>query len=121
MAKRIPLVFSSSKQVPRRLHSSLPSISILSTNTMCFSTAYPHAHAQGSDTVRKTEEVVESIGKAAKDTVETAWDATKKTVENVTETITAEADTNVVDTVEYRSSEDLKGQLGDGCDKIELK
>lgn len=60
------------------------------------------------------------LGEAAKETVETAWDATKKTAELVTETTTAEADTNVVDTAEYRSAEDLRGQLGDGYDKIEL-
>ena len=65
----------------------------------------------------KATEVVESIGEAAKGSVDTAWDAAKKTAQNVIETTTAEADTNVVDTVEYRSAEDLKGQLGDGCDK----
>ncbi|OIW11548.1 hypothetical protein TanjilG_26914 [Lupinus angustifolius] len=60
---------------------------------------------------------LESVGDAAKETVETAWDATKNTTQTVLETTTAEADTNVVDTVEYRSTEDLRGQLGDGCDK----
>lgn len=66
---------------------------------------------------RKAAEVVESVKDSAKDTVDTAWDATKKAAHNLTETTAAEADTNVVDTVEYRCFEDLKGQLGDGCDK----
>lgn len=69
---------------------------------------------EGSENAR---EVLEEVGK---ENVETAWDATKKTVQLVTETTTAEADMNVVDTAEYRSSEDLSGQLGDGCDKIQL-
>ncbi|KAK7272553.1 hypothetical protein RJT34_29217 [Clitoria ternatea] len=60
--------------------------------------------------VEATEVVAGSVEKA-KETVDTAWDAAKKTAELV-----AEADTNVVDTVEYRSSEDLMGHLGDGCD-----
>lgn len=59
--------------------------------------------------------VEETIGK---ESVETAWDATKKTVPLVTETTTAEADMNVMDTVEYRSREGLLGQLGDGCDNV---
>lgn len=68
----------------------------------------------------KAREVVESVEERAKESVDTAWDAAKKSAELVTDTTTAEADTNVVDTVEYRSAEDLSGQLGDGCDKIEL-
>lgn len=69
---------------------------------------------------RKAAEVVEDVGAAAKETADIAWDATKKATQNIRETTTAEADTNVVDTAEYRCVEDLKGQLGDGCDKMEL-
>ncbi|KAI4322961.1 hypothetical protein L6164_022606 [Bauhinia variegata] len=54
----------------------------------------------------KATEVVENIADAAKETVDTAWDATKNTAQNIRDTTTAE----------YRSSEDLKGQLGDGHD-----
>lgn len=59
--------------------------------------------------------VEETIGK---ESVETACDETKKTIPLVTDTTTAEADMNVVDTVEYRSREGLVGQLGDGCDNV---
>lgn len=69
---------------------------------------------------RKAAEVVESVGETTMETVDTAWDATKKATQNIRETTTAEADTNVVDTAEYRCVEDLTGQLGDGCDKTEL-
>lgn len=54
-------------------------------------------------------EAVENVGERAKETA-------KKTAEFVAETTTAEADTNVVDTAEYRCSEDLGGHLGDGHD-----
>ncbi|OIW05277.1 hypothetical protein TanjilG_03666 [Lupinus angustifolius] len=118
---------------------------MIGSNTALFSNASVHTHtqAQGGDSyVRRgakgrddndsgltgfvTEaaksgtEVLESVGHAAKETVDTAWDATKNTTQTVLETTTAEADTNVVDTVEYRSAEDLRGQLGDGCDKKEV-
>lgn len=66
----------------------------------------------------KATEMVENVGETAKGTGDTALDGAEKRRELVTETIvmTAEADTNVVDTVEYRCSEDLGGQLGDGHD-----
>ncbi|CAJ2659766.1 uncharacterized protein LOC123895141 [Trifolium pratense] len=73
---------------------------------------------QGSDKAREVLGSVEEV--VGKESGDTAWDATKKTVQLVTNTTTAEADMNIVDTVEYRSSEDLSGQLGDGCDKIQL-
>ncbi|XP_004488735.1 uncharacterized protein [Cicer arietinum] len=72
---------------------------------------------QGSE---KAKEVLGNVEGGGKESVETAWDATKKTVQLVTDTTTAEADMNVMDTVEYRSSEDLTGQLGDGCDKMQF-
>lgn len=76
---------------------------------------------QGGEALdERAERGAEVIGEAGKEIVETAWDAAKKTAQLVTETTTAEADTNIVDTAEYRSAEDLKGQLGDGCDKTEL-
>ncbi|XP_061354341.1 uncharacterized protein LOC133298973 [Gastrolobium bilobum] len=68
----------------------------------------------------KATEAMESMGETAKETVDTAWDAAKNTAQTLTETTTAEADTNVVDTAEYRSAEDLRGELGDGYDNIEL-
>lgn len=73
------------------------------------------AAAQGAV---KATEVLENVGERAKETVGTALDAAKKTTKLVTETTTTmvEADTNVVDTVEYRCTEDLRGQLGDGHD-----
>lgn len=72
------------------------------------------AAAQGAV---KATEVLENVGERAKETVDTALDAAKKTTEGVTETTTmVEADNNVVDTVEYRCTEDLGGQLGDGHD-----
>ncbi|KAG4960779.1 hypothetical protein JHK87_037412 [Glycine soja] len=72
------------------------------------------ASAQGAV---KATEVLENVGERAKETVDTALDAAKKTTEGVTETTTmVEADNNVVDTVEYRCTEDLRGQLGDGHD-----
>ncbi|XP_028793001.1 uncharacterized protein LOC114748715 [Neltuma alba] len=116
------------------IHSCFPSIALITTSSMCFSTAYPRP--QGHDDegsgmsgyvadaakqgTRKATEVVESVGGTAKETVDIAWDATKKATQNIKETTTAEADTNVVDTAEYRCAEDLTGQLGDGCDKTEL-
>jgi len=56
-------------------------------------------------------EAVESVGEKAKETVNNALNA-----ELVAGSTMAEADTNVVDTAEYRSSEDLGGHLGDGHD-----
>lgn len=75
-----------------------------------------------ADAAKQETEALESVGDAAKDTVDTAWDASKNTARKVLETTTAEADTNVVDTAEYRSGEHLLGQLGDGCDnkKVEI-
>ncbi|KAI4333652.1 hypothetical protein L6164_018432 [Bauhinia variegata] len=71
------------------------------------------AAKQGTE---NTTEVVENIADKVKETVDTAWDATKDTAQNIRDRTTAEADTNVVDTAEYRSHEDLKGELGDGHD-----
>ncbi|CAK8535078.1 unnamed protein product [Lathyrus sativus] len=68
---------------------------------------------QGSEKAREVSGNVEEIT-----SVETASDETKKTMPLVTDTTTAEADMNVMDTVEYRSREGLVGQLGDGCDNV---
>ncbi|KAI9083553.1 hypothetical protein K1719_034495 [Acacia pycnantha] len=130
MANRFPFL-SSPKQLAKHLHSRLPPIT---TSSISFSTAYPHPQGHGDEGggvtgyvadaarqgTRKAAEVVESVGETAMETVDTAWDATKKATQNIRETTTAEADTNVVDTAEYRCVEDLTGQLGDGCDKTEL-
>lgn len=72
------------------------------------------AAAEGA--VKATETVVENMGERAKETVETALNAAKNTAGLVAESTIAEADTNVVDTAEYRCSEDLGGHLGDGHD-----
>ncbi|KAG4969000.1 hypothetical protein AAZX31_12G214200 [Glycine max] len=113
MANRISLVMSH-KNLVKHLHS---------TSTK---NANAHVHTQGGDSIVgaaaqgavKATEVLENVGERAKETVGTALDAAKKTTKLVTETTTTmvEADTNVVDTVEYRCTEDLGGQLGDGHD-----
>ncbi|QHN96240.1 hypothetical protein HN51_044092 [Arachis hypogaea] len=59
-------------------------------------------------------EAVETVAENVESVSETV--ETKKTAEEVVETTTAEADTNVLNTCEYRSAQDLHGQLGDGCD-----
>ncbi|KEH42114.1 hypothetical protein MtrunA17_Chr1g0179711 [Medicago truncatula] len=66
-----------------------------------------HIHTQGGDPLgainqgsEKAREVLESVEEVGKENVETAWDATKNTVQLVTETTTAEADMNAVDTAE---------------------
>ncbi|TKY49122.1 chilling-induced protein [Spatholobus suberectus] len=111
MAKRFPLVVSY-KNLLKHLQSTSPK------------NANAHVHTQGGDSfvgaaaqgAVEATEVLENVGETAKETVDTALNAAKKTTELVTETTMAEADTNVVDTVEYRCTEDLKGQLGDGHD-----
>ncbi|KAJ7948676.1 putative Chilling-induced protein [Quillaja saponaria] len=65
---------------------------------------------------KKAAEVVENVADTAKETVDIAWDTTKKATRNIKGTAVAEADANVVDTLEYRSAEDLKGH-GEGYDK----
>ncbi|KAE9621627.1 hypothetical protein Lal_00032709 [Lupinus albus] len=136
MATRFSFVVSSKELVKQ-----LQTTAMIGSNTALFSNAYVHTQVQGGDSyvrrgakgrdddsgltgfvaeaVKNGTEVLESVGHVAKETVDTAWDATKNTTQTVLETTTAEADTNVVDTVEYRSAEDLRGQLGDGCDKKE--
>ncbi|KAK7324561.1 hypothetical protein VNO77_28225 [Canavalia gladiata] len=120
MAKRFPFVVSYKDFINQlQIQSTTPK-----PNRFCFSSNV--MHTQGGDSLVeaaaegavKATEVLESVGEKAKETVvDTAKDAAKKSVELVTETtIMAEADTNVVDTVEYRSSEDTTGQLGDGYD-----
>nr|ACD86468.1 chilling-induced protein [Glycine max] len=112
MANRIPLVVSY-KNLVKHLHSTSAK------------NANARVHTQGGDSIVgasaqgavKATEVLENVGERAKETVDTALDAAKKTTEGVTETTTmVEADNNVVDTVEYRCTEDLRGQLGDGHD-----
>jgi len=71
------------------------------------------AVAQGAVNAKET---VENVGGKAKETVNTASNAAKNTAELVANSTLAEADTNVVDTAEYRCSEDLEGHLGDGHD-----
>ncbi|KAF1866406.1 hypothetical protein Lal_00017789 [Lupinus albus] len=127
------------KRLVKQLQSITSKPPIITTNFQLFSIPYVHTQLQGGDpyirrgtkgrdygsgvtgfvaeAANKGTDALESVGDAAKETVETAWDATKNTTKTVLETTTAEADTNVVDTVEYRSAEDLTGQLGDGCDK----
>ncbi|XP_027344344.1 uncharacterized protein LOC113856627 [Abrus precatorius] len=125
MAKRFSSIVSY-KDLIKHLQTTTSKAAIVSSyRLMCFSNAKAHVHTQGGDSfvgVAATEgavkatEVLGSVGEKAKETVDTAKDAAKKTVELVTETTMAEADTNVVDTVEYRCSEDMRGQLGDGYD-----
>ncbi|KAJ1375387.1 putative chilling-induced protein [Sesbania bispinosa] len=126
MSKRISFVLAH-KELVKHFQSTTTKAAIVnnSNSTLCFSITNAHVHTQGGDPIvgagnRGTEKATEVLGETAKETVDTAWDAAKKTAQLVSETTTAEADTNVVDTVEYRSTEDLRGQLGDGCDKIEL-
>ncbi|KAJ1403455.1 hypothetical protein SESBI_27296 [Sesbania bispinosa] len=125
MSKRISFVLAH-KELVKNLQSTTTKATLVnSSNTLRFSITNAHVHTQGGDPLvgggnRGTEQATEVLGETAKETVDTAWDAAKKTAQLVSETTTAEADTNVVDTVEYRSTEDLRGQLGDGCDKIEL-
>nr|XP_011458919.1 PREDICTED: uncharacterized protein LOC105349845 [Fragaria vesca subsp. vesca] len=59
------------------------------------------------DGAAKTTEVAEDLVDLAKETMDSAYDNTKKTTKKVSETLVAEADENVVDTSEYRSIEDL--------------
>ncbi|MED6208854.1 hypothetical protein PIB30_049074 [Stylosanthes scabra] len=112
-AVHLPFLVSS-KELLKHLQ---PKSALIRSNQVFFSSSNNAQGDGASEVTKAVEESVESVSEAA----ETAWDATKKTVEKVVETTTAEADTNVVDTAEYRSAEDLRGQLGDGCDhKIEL-
>ncbi|KAK7401802.1 hypothetical protein VNO78_13587 [Psophocarpus tetragonolobus] len=126
MAKRIPIVVSN-KNLIKHLQSTAPKAAIVSgsNRSLCISNANALVHTQGGESIVgaaaqgavKAKEVLENVGERAKETVDTALDAAKKTTELVTETTMAEADTSVVDTVEYRCTEDLVGgQLGDGHD-----
>ncbi|XP_020235910.2 uncharacterized protein LOC109815570 [Cajanus cajan] len=131
MAQRFPFVVSC-KSFVKHLQSTTSKAAIVSSNSnmLCITNANAHAHVhtQGGDSnivgeanegEVKEREVVENVGEKAKETVETALDAAKKSGELVRDsstTIMAEADTNVVDTVEYRCTEGLGGQLGDGHD-----
>ncbi|RDY05379.1 hypothetical protein CR513_10794, partial [Mucuna pruriens] len=125
--KRIPIVVSYNNLVKHLQHSTTPKAAIVSTssNRLCISDANARVHTQGGDSiveaategaVKATEAVLENVGEKAKGTVDTALDAAKKSAELVTETTMAEADTNIVDTAEYRCSQDMGGQLGDGHD-----
>ncbi|XP_019443937.1 PREDICTED: uncharacterized protein LOC109348138 isoform X2 [Lupinus angustifolius] len=108
------------KRLVKQLQSTTSKPAIISTNMHFFSNGRGYGSGVTgfvAEASNKGTGSLESVGDAAKETVETAWDATKNTTQTVLETTTAEADTNVVDTVEYRSTEDLRGQLGDGCDK----
>ncbi|XP_022637341.1 uncharacterized protein LOC106761756 isoform X1 [Vigna radiata var. radiata] len=127
MPKRFPHVFSN-KNFIKHLQSTTPITAIVSSRGFCIPNADAHVHTQvqltlmrsyhtGGDSIVgaaaeggvNATEAVENVGERAKETA-------KKTAEFVAETTTAEADTNVVDTAEYRCSEDLGGHLGDGHD-----
>ncbi|CAJ1957103.1 unnamed protein product [Sphenostylis stenocarpa] len=127
MAKRFPLVLSN-KNLLKRLLSTTPIPPIVSINGLCIPNANANAlctyhekidYAGGDSIVGaaegavKSTEVLENVGERAKDT---ALDAAKKSAELETESTMAAADTNVLDTAEYRCSEDLRGHLGDGHD-----
>ncbi|KAK8469408.1 hypothetical protein PHAVU_005G073900 [Phaseolus vulgaris] len=124
MAKRFPHLFSN-KNLFKHLQSTTPMPPIVCSSGLCIPNANAHVHTQGGDSivgaaaegaVKATETVVENMGERAKETVETALNAAKNTAGLVAESTIAEADTNVVDTAEYRCSEDLGGHLGDGHD-----
>ncbi|XP_047176686.1 uncharacterized protein LOC124843891 [Vigna umbellata] len=119
MPKRFPHVFSN-KNLFKHLQSTTPITVIVSSSGFCIPNADAQVHTQGGDSIVgaaaegavNATEAAENVGERAKETV----NAAKKTAECVAESTMAEADTNVVDTAEYRCSEDLGGHLGDGHD-----
>ncbi|XP_058773644.1 uncharacterized protein LOC131647843 [Vicia villosa] len=125
MAKRFHLLVQYKELVKNFQSTTIPKAAIVSHFSIAKQSHY--LHTQGGDSLvgaenQGSEKASETIGNVeetiGKESVETAWDATKKTVPLVTDTTTAEADMNVMDTVEYRSREGLVGQLGDGCDNV---
>ncbi|KAL2331407.1 hypothetical protein Fmac_018988 [Flemingia macrophylla] len=126
MAKRFPLLCSCKKFVKYScsINHSPNKAAIVGSNRNA--NALVHT-AQGGDSILaaategevKAREVVENVVDKAK---ESGLEAANKSAElvrrdcNSSTIITAEADTNVVDTVEYRCTEDLGGHLGDGHD-----
>ncbi|KAK7244252.1 hypothetical protein RIF29_39071 [Crotalaria pallida] len=143
MAKRVMPFVVFTKHLVKPFQATSSQAGMINNNIAFFSNAYVHTQVRGGDpyirkeakgrddssgvtgfvvdTAKQGAEALESVGDAAKETVDTAWDAAKNTARTVLETTTAEADTNIVDTAEYRSAEDLRGQLGDGCNKkVEL-
>ncbi|QCE09977.1 uncharacterized protein LOC114186044 [Vigna unguiculata] len=121
MAKRFPSVLSN-QNLFKHLQSTTSIAARVSSSGFCIPNAdvFHHLHTQGGESVVgaaaaegavNATEAVESVGEKAKETVNNALNA-----ELVAGSTMAEADTNVVDTAEYRSSEDLGGHLGDGHD-----
>jgi hypothetical protein len=62
------------------------------------------------DTKNEAMEKVEAAGDTVREAMDSAYDVTEKSTQDVTDTIVAEADNHVVDTSEYRSIQDAAKQ-----------